>query len=36
MGNKGTLELECQIWTWLVSPALGHEKKKMEPQKIWH
>ena len=36
---KGTLESECRMWTRLVSPAPGREKKKKKPKtlgKIWH
>ena len=32
--DKGSLESESRTWTWLVSPAPGHEKKN-GTQKIW-
>ena len=45
IASKGTRVTECWTWTWLVSPAPGHEKKNGTPlfetksdlwNTVWH
>ena len=34
LSSKGALEIECQTYTWLVSPAEGPKKKKWRSQQL--